>query len=146
MLLKQDMSFSDWAWVYEVGSDTFIAFLDRLKKVASEDNFEIEFVCLRGPVRNDHTSPPGLEAFRYGSSTLIISDAARLANYQRSSGYMKNFTSYTKWKGLRFENESIKMRIRDKMQLKLETNYTIQPQEAREMLEDSVAYLERATD
>jgi len=32
------------------------------------------------------------------------------------------------------------------MQFALETNYTIQPQEFREMLEDGAAFVERATD
>jgi len=146
MLWKQDLCFPDWAWVYEAGSDTFAGFLSRLKRVAHEDNLEIEFVCLRGPEQNDHISPPGPEEFWYGSGTLIISDAARLANYQRSSGYMKDFTSYTRWKGLRFEDKSLKVWIRNKMQLKLETNYTIQPQEAWEMLEDGAEFVKRATD
>lgn len=59
---------------------------------------------------------------------------------------MRDFTSYTRWKGIRFEVESLKKCIRDTTQHKLETNYTIQPQEAREMLEDGEASAERATD
>ena len=138
MLWKQDLCFPDWAWVYEANKGTLKAFLNRLKEAASEDGFIIEFVPLRGPYEDDHTSPPDEDDFSHGASTLIISDAARLANYQRSCGYMRNFASYTKWRQVQMEGENLKSSVRQKMQRTLEDRSTIHPQEASSMLESGM--------
>ncbi|KAL8697326.1 MAG: hypothetical protein Q9201_007178 [Fulgogasparrea decipioides] len=145
MLWKQDLCFPDWAWVYEGESSAFSGFLDRLREVAKQDNLEIEYLPLQGPSENDHEFPPGQKAFRYGASTLIINDAARLANYQRSSGFMRDFLSYTKWKAVRFETQSLKQCIQRRMQWTQEATHTICPEEAQDMFEDGAAFVERAT-
>ena len=137
MLWKQDMCFPDWAWVYEADSGTFKAFRNRLKEIASEDGFIIEFVPLRGPFDDDHISPPDEDSFSHGASTLIISDAARLANYQRYSGYLKDFAWYTKWKRVEMD-EDLKLSVRQKMQQTLEEGSTIHPREAYSMLKSGM--------
>lgn len=138
MLWKQDPCFPDWAWVYEGEDNTFHCFLDQLKEAAGKDDFEIDYVPLRGPTDDDNISPPDLDHFIYGASTMVISDAARVANYQRSNGYMKNFDSYTKWKGLHFASDALKMYVRLKVHRDLKNRYRIDPQEAQDSLEDDV--------
>ncbi|KAL8723213.1 MAG: hypothetical protein Q9181_007334 [Wetmoreana brouardii] len=145
MLWKQDLCFPDWAWVYEGESGAFAGFLNRLREAAKQDSLEIEYLCLEGPGPDEHRYPPDQTGFRYGSSTLILSDAARLANYQRSSGYMKDFLSYTKWKSVRFETESLKQWIQEKMQWTRDTTHTICPEEAQDMLRHGTEFVERAT-
>ena len=138
MLWKQDLCFPDWAWVYEAECNTFNKFLSRLKGAASDDGFDIEFVPLVGPSRNDHLSPPEDDDFRYGATTLIKSDAARLANYQRSCGKMRNFVSYTPWKRVYVREERLRSCVRQKIQRAVENKSTVHPQEAYRMLEDGM--------
>lgn len=98
MLWKQDRYFPDWAWVYEAKLSSFYSFLDSLKRVASEDGLKIEFIRLSGPEDNDYKHAYSPHDFHYNARTLIISDAARLANYQRDDGRIINFTSCTPWR------------------------------------------------
>ncbi|KAL8819475.1 MAG: hypothetical protein Q9191_007728 [Dirinaria sp. TL-2023a] len=147
MLWKQDFCFPDWAWVYEAGCGTLSGFLSRLKDVASEDGFDIEYILLAGPSKNDHLSPPEDDDFSHGATTLIKSDAARLANYQRSCGRIKDFICYTRWKRLPFKVESLKSQVRQNMQRALDDKATIHPEEAYRMLEDAGAtFVEEATE
>ena len=97
MLWKRDVRFPNWAWVHEAHG--LAGFLRRLKDVTSSDGYDVEYVHLRGPCSDDHLQPPDEDAFLDGcSDTLVISDAARLTNYQRSSGLIRNFRGWTKWK------------------------------------------------
>ena len=102
LLWKQDSCFPSWAWVLEPRG--LVAFLRSLRYVANKDGYAIEYVRLRGPSSDDHLQPPDEDAFLGGcSNTLVISDAARLTNYQRSSGRMRNFYGWTKWERIRVD-------------------------------------------
>ncbi|KAI4097945.1 MAG: hypothetical protein L6R37_006764 [Teloschistes peruensis] len=99
MLWKQHLHFPDWAWVHE-SDERFSGFLARLKEVTSADDFEVDYLPLKGPWEYEHISPWHPVDFHYGATMLIISDASRAADYQRSSGRIRNFTGYNKWKVL----------------------------------------------
>lgn len=102
MLWKRDSCFPSWAWVHEARG--LVGFLRSLKDVTSNDGYDVEYVRLQGPSSDDHLEPPDEDAFLGGcSDTLVISDAARLTNYRRSSGRMRNFHGWTKWKGIRVD-------------------------------------------
>ncbi|KAL8951609.1 MAG: hypothetical protein Q9222_002435 [Ikaeria aurantiellina] len=116
MLWKRDLCFPHWAWVHEGGNGTFTSFLRRLQQVAHEDGFKIEYVRLTGPNSHDYRSPPGLDWFECGSENLIISDAARAADYQRSSGRIKDFSTFSKWKQLPFHEEDWRKTIKSQRQ------------------------------
>ena len=106
MLWKRDLCFPNWAWVHEVRG--LVDFLRSLKDVTSSDGYDVEYVHLQGPCSDDHLQPPDEDAFLGGcSDTLVISDAARLTNYQRSSGRMRNFHGWTKWKRIRVDEGEI---------------------------------------
>ena len=102
MLWKQELCFPKWAWVHEARG--LSDFLRRLKDVTSNDGYDVGYVQLQGPCSDDHLQPPDKDAFLAGCfDILIISDAARLTNYQRSSGRMRDFHRWTKWKGIRID-------------------------------------------
>ncbi|KAL8790270.1 MAG: hypothetical protein Q9195_006428 [Heterodermia aff. obscurata] len=109
MLWKRDSCFPNWAWVHEAHG--LVGFLRSLKDVTSKDGYDVEYVHLQGPSSDDHLQPPDEDAFLGGcSDTLVISDAARSTNYQRSSGLMRNFHGWTNWKRIRVdENEMLKL-------------------------------------
>ena len=99
MLWKKDPCFPNWAWVYEAPG--LVGFLRSLKDVTSNDGYNVEYVHLQGPSSDDHLQPPDEDEFLgVCSDTLVISDAARLTNYRRSSGRMRNFRGWTKWKAI----------------------------------------------
>ncbi|KAL9579446.1 MAG: hypothetical protein Q9212_005101 [Teloschistes hypoglaucus] len=112
MLWKKDPRFPDWAWVHE-GNGSLGDFLARLQEVASEDGFGIDYLSLKGPWENEHLVPWKPDRFCYGSTMLIISDAARAANYQRSSGKIRDFEGYNKWRGLLTLNASMAVDTKD---------------------------------
>ncbi|KAL8715601.1 MAG: hypothetical protein Q9220_000937 [cf. Caloplaca sp. 1 TL-2023] len=125
MLWKRDLCFPHWAWVYEGGNGSYNGFLERLQRVADEDGFKIEYVRLSGPVSDDPENPPGPELLVRGSENYIISDAARTAKYQRSSGRIRNFSTFSKWKQLPFHEESWRKTI-DLQQQALEDHWQSQ--------------------
>lgn len=107
MLWKRDLCFPNWAWVHEGRDGTFNPFMKSLKQVASKDGFRIEYVRLRGPTDDDHESPPGLDDFTGEGTMLIISDAARVANYQRLSGRIQDFYLWKPWKRVNVDVDAL---------------------------------------
>ncbi|KAI4240469.1 MAG: hypothetical protein LQ352_007628 [Teloschistes flavicans] len=101
MLWKQDLCFPNWAWVYD-GNSSFSDWLARLKEVASSDGFVIDYLPLKGPWEDEHKLSHNPAGFGYDTTMRIISDAARPADYQRSSGNIRDFKDYSRWKSLRF--------------------------------------------
>lgn len=136
MLWKRDLCFPDWAWVYEGQEHTMSEFLARLKATVAEDGFRMEFVRLMGPMENDCTPIYGLEDFPYGSSMLIMSDAARVASYQLSNGRIRDLSLWKKWKRVTVNVELLKEVVRWKMCCAQSANDTTSPDEAWKMLED----------
>ncbi|KAL8688347.1 MAG: hypothetical protein Q9218_005721 [Villophora microphyllina] len=118
MLWKQDLSFPDWAWVHE-GGDSFSGFADQLKEAAGEDGYKIEYLPLKGPWEDEHKSPQGPDDFGYGATTLIICDAARPADYQRSSGNIRDFKGYSKWTLLYSKHRPVTGLTQTRLQLAL---------------------------
>lgn len=138
MLWKQDPNFPPWAWVCEGENNTIHGFFNRLKAVAAEDDFEIDYVLLRGPSGDDCKHPPSPDEFGCGASTLIMSDAARFAEYQRSNGYMRNFHGYSKWKGLRFNQYAMKKYTEWQTLCALKHHHAIDPRDAQHASDDYI--------
>ncbi|KAI4202052.1 MAG: hypothetical protein LQ350_002841 [Teloschistes chrysophthalmus] len=99
MLWKQDQRFPDWAWVHE-GDGSFSSLLARLQEVASADGYDIDYLPLKGPWENEHKAPWMQDRYCYGATMLLVSDAARAADYQRPSGKIRDFKGYSKWENL----------------------------------------------
>ena len=105
LLWKQDICFPAWAWVYNDSTTSFTKFSQRLILAAEKDGYLLEFVPLYGAEGATPSSPPDPV---FGCKTIILSDAARAAEYQRSSGRLKDFDGCTKWRGLHIHEEYLR--------------------------------------
>lgn len=101
-LWRSDLCFPPWAWVYNNGMTSFSDFSKQLIQAAKKDGFLLEFVPLYGA---GSVSPLHLPDPVYGCKTIILSDTARAAEYQYSSGRLQNFFGCTKWRGARVHKD-----------------------------------------
>ena len=111
-LWKQDVCFPPWAWVYEKSTTSFPAFLDRLAQETQKDGYSIEFVNLYGAGVASPEYPPRPP---YGCKTIIMSDVARAANFERSSGRIKDFEGFTKWRRISVNEAELRRRTKTKV-------------------------------
>ena len=136
LLWKQDLCFPAWAWVYNKSGQSFAKFSERLLQVVEKDGFSLEFVPLYGAGIASPDSPPSPA---YGCKTIIMTNAARRADFQRSSGRLRDFEGCTKWRGIRINKD----RLRHNAELYASRNLlemkTICPQEAYNMLKDGMS-------
>lgn len=135
LLWKQDLCFPPWAWVYENSTTTFTRFSERLIEATKKDGYALSFVPLYGPDVASPSNPPDPV---YGCDTIILSDAARVAEYQLFSGRLTNFNGCTKWTGVRVDEDVLRRTLKVKASHDLRTMKTINPDEARRMLEDGI--------
>lgn len=68
-----------------------------------------------------------------------MSNAAREADYQRSSGRLKNFDGCTRWKTIKVNKELLEHWVGTKALYRLLDMQTICPKEAQSMLEDGMS-------
>ena len=139
LLWEQDICFPPWAWVYNRTSThtpSFTAFSQRLTKAAKDDGFCIEFVPLYGAGFGEPTNPPGP---LYGCEMMILSDAARPADYQRPSGRLRDIDGCTRWIGASVNEILIRKLAEAKANRALQGLETICPQEACSMLKDGMS-------
>lgn len=135
LLWKQDLCFPPWAWVYENGTISFTTFSERLIRATKKDGYSLEYVPLYGAGIASPSSPPGP---MYGCKTVIMSDAARAADFQRSSGRLRDFHGCTAWRRIRVDEDKLRQHARAKACHALMTMKSICPKEAWTMLEDGM--------
>lgn len=97
------------------------------------DGYRIEFVMLYGPGIASPSSPPDSAC---SCSKMIMSNAAREARYQRSSGRLKDFSECTRWKPIHIDKERLEGWVGQKVIHRLLDLHTISLEELRWMLED----------
>ena len=129
LLWKRDPGFPKWAWVFEGVSRNFSAFRSDLKAATSKDGYEVEFINLYGP---DCVSP---RYFPDIGQTILVCDAARAADFQRSNGRLKNFRKFTNWRGVNVDKMQLEILLRAKAELALVALKDASPEEARTMTE-----------
>lgn len=95
--------------------------------------YRIEFVMLYGPDRASTRTPPDAP---YSFGMMIMSNAAREAQYQRSSGRLKDLSDCTRWKPVHINKERLEGLAGVKALQRLLTLHTICSDELRRMLED----------
>ena len=132
LLWRQDICFPPWAWVYNDSTTSFTKFSQRLIRATEKDGYSLEFVPLYGAEGATTSSPPDPV---YGCKTIILSDAARAAEYQLSSGRLKDFDGCTKWRGLSVPKDLLRRNIKVYMNRAVQTLKTICPQEVNSMLD-----------
>ena len=132
-LWKNDSHFPEWAWVFEPSNEAarngithkFSEFTHNLRASTKKDGYEVKFVYLFGP---DHmTTKSSWDV----SHLTLLCDAARKADYQRSSGRLKDFENFTSWKRLEFDNDELELLQRKRTQLALAALETIRPNDAQ---------------
>lgn len=134
-LWKNDPNFPEWAWVFEAAeknsvSGKFTTFTSNLEAATSADGYKIEFIYLYGSDRM--TPQSGWEPERI----TLLSDAARIAEYQRSSGRLKDFNNFTPWKRVGINRNQLENLQRAKAQLSLATLETTVPDVAQKIIQD----------
>ena len=134
LLWKQDVCFPPWAWVYEKSTTSFPGFLARLIQETQKDGFSIEFLTLYGAGIGSPESPPSPVL---GCKTIIMSDVARAADFQRSSGRMKDFEGCTKWRRISVNEDELRRRAKAKVNDAM-LGINVFPPEARRILEDGM--------
>ena len=135
LLWKQDVCFPPWAWVYNDSTTSFTIFSQRLIHATEQDGYSVEFVPLYGAECASSSSPPDPV---YGCKTIILSDAARVAEYQRSSGRLKDIYGCTKWRGLSFREDLLQQTKTEFMHRVVQGLKNICPGEVYSMLEDGM--------
>ena len=113
LLWEQHISLPTWAWVYQDTTKSFHGFVDRLKQKTKEDGYEVEFITMYGPEIGSPDDPPDPAYASYGSTTVIMSDAARDASFQRSNGRLKDFKGCSKWRRVCVNKAQLEERVRD---------------------------------
>ena len=136
LLWKQDICFPPWAWVYNDSTTSFTNFSSRLIRATKKDGFALEFVPLYGAGIATPSDPPDLT---YGCKTIIMSDAARAAEYQHSSGRLKDFSGCTKWRGFCMDEDLLRQNTKVKLDRVVQTLKTICPQDFYSMLKDGTS-------
>ena len=134
-LWKKDPNFPEWAWVFKAAeriSDLhpFTTFTLDLKAAAAADGYQVEFIFLYGSDRM--TPQSGSEP----EHITLLCDAARVADYQRSCGRLKDFANFTPWKRLNIDREQLTVLHRAKAQLSLATLESTRPDLAQEIIRD----------
>lgn len=134
-LWKKDPNFPEWAWVYEAAvknsaSHTFTTFAHDLIAATAADGYRVEFIYLYGA---DRMTP--LSGWDPEPITLLC-DAARVADYQRSSGRLKDFTNFTPWKRVNIDREQLTDLHRAKTQLSLATLESTRPDLAQKIIRE----------
>ena len=138
LLWKKDLCFPPWAWVYDCSTASSTQFLEHLKEATGKDGYSIEVIPLYGTgIASPHCPPDPI----YNCKRIMMTDAARAAAYQRSSGRLENFNGCTKWAPIAVQESQIyedhlRSNITLKANRRLLDMQTICPQEARSMLED----------
>lgn len=136
LLWKQDLCFPPWAWVHNGNTIPFSTFSERLVRAVEKDGYSLEFIPLSGPGIASPSSPPDP---MQGHKMIIMSDAARAANYQLSSGRLRDFDGCTKWRG-RYVNEDLaRSDAETRANNALLAMNTICPREAYKMLNDGMS-------
>ena len=133
LLWAQDLCFPPWAWVY--GGKSFTAFLQRLSQATEKDGYSLEFVPVYGPQIGSPSNPPDPA---FGCNTIIMSDAARAAKFQRSLGRLRDFSGFTKWRRVRVDEEELRCHAKAKARHALLAMKTVSPLEAYNMLVDGM--------
>ncbi len=105
LLWKRDLGFPPWAWVYENGTIPFTTFSERLIQATKKDGYLLEIVPLYGAGVASPSKPPSPV---FGCKTIILSDAARPANYQFYSGRLRNFDGCTKWGRIQIDKDRLR--------------------------------------
>lgn len=147
LLWKRDICFPAWAWVYEDNKVPCTVFAERLIQAVKTDGYVVEFVPLYGPGIASPSSPPDPA---YGCETIIMSDAAREADFFRFSvsrdsdgcskvkSFVKDFDGCTKWRRTRINEDELRRHAKAKASRALMSMSSICPQEALSMLEDAM--------
>lgn len=133
LLWAQDLCFPPWAWVYD--GTSFTAFLQRLSQATRKNGYSLEFVPLYGPQIGSPSSPPD-PAFH--CKTIIMSNAARAAEFQCSSGRLRNFSGCTKWSRVHVDEEELRYHAKAKAKHSLRAVKTTNPLESPSMLIDGM--------
>ncbi len=136
LLWKQDLCFPPWAWVYNNSTTSFKIFSKRLIQATHKDGYSLEFIPLYGAGTASPSNPPGPV---YGCKMIIVSDAARAADLQRSSGRLKDFWGCTRWRGMRIDEDQLRRDAQAKASHALLAMKTICPQEADSMWENCMS-------
>ncbi|KAL6719865.1 hypothetical protein ACLMJK_001786 [Lecanora helva] len=148
-LWEEDIAFPEWAWVYKDTTRGFSAFLERLKQAVSDDGYDTEFVMVYGPEIGSPYDPP---IGAYGCKTVIMSDIARKASYQRSNSRIRNFENCTSWRRIPIDKDQLEHRARAKAyqaMLRMHTK-SLCTDETRDMMDDvlerlDTGFVERTT-
>lgn len=135
LLWKQDICFPPWAWVYEKSTTSFTTFFERLIQATKKDGYTLELVPLYGPGIGSPSNPPNT-AFR--CETMIMSDAARAAEFQLFSGRLRDFSGCTKWRRVLVDQEELRRHAKAKASHALQAMKTISPPETHSMLIDGM--------
>lgn len=135
LLWRQDICFPPWAWVYNDRTTSFRIFCQRLIHATEQDGYSLEFVPLYGAGAASSDSPPTPV---FECKRIILSDAARVAEYQRSSGRLKDIYGCTKWRRLCFHEDILRQTKTESMHRVVQGLKTICPQEVHSMLEDGM--------
>ena len=130
-LWEQDLCFPPWACVYENNTTSFTKFSERLTQATEKDGYRLEFVPL---YRADNASPDSPPNPTYGCKTIIMSDAARAASYQSSSGRLRDFDGCTKWGRIRVDKDNLQRYAEGKAHYAMKALWTLSPQQAFCML------------
>lgn len=133
LLWKQDLCFPPWAWVYE--GKSFTPFLQRLSQATEKDGYSLEYVPLYGPQIGSPSNPPDPA---FGCKTIIMSDAARRAEFQRSSGRLRDFSGCTEWRRVHVDEDELRWHAKAKAKHALQAMKTIKPLETLNMLIDGM--------
>ena len=135
LLWKQDICFPPWAWVYENSGASLTQFSKQLIRATEKDGYALEFVPLYGAEGASPSSPPSRG---YDCKTIILSDAARAADYQCSSGRLIDFEGYTKWRAVRIDGDLLLCTMRAKARRALKAKQDFPIEEASDMPRDGM--------
>lgn len=119
---------------------------ERLIQATKKDGYSLEFVSLYGAGSASPSSPPGSA---YGCQTIIMSDVARGADFQRysivhnkhhskTSRRLRDFPGHTEWRRIRVNEGELRRHAKAKASDALLAIRTICPKEAWRMLEDGM--------
>ena len=133
LLWEQDYAFPGWAWVYKDKTRGFSSFVERLKQATKADGYDVELVMLYGA---DCGSPDDIPTGAYGCETVIMTDIARKADFQRSNGRLRDFEDCTRWRRIPVDKEHLERQARAKAYKAMQRMQATHPSEAKSISDE----------
>lgn len=135
LLWKRDPCFPSWAWVYKDIGVPHTELFQRISQATAKDGYSLEFVPMYGCQIGSPENPPDPV---FDCKTIIISDAARAAEYQLPSGRLRDFFGCTKWRRVVVDQDELHRHAKAKASYAMQAMRTVSLPEADSMLSDGM--------